>query len=80
MGNCSLLQEISPTQGSNPGRILNQLSNQGSPEILPVYFFKTFFIWTIFKVCIKFVTTLLLFYILVFWPLGMWDLSSPARD
>ena len=41
---------------------------------------RLFFIWTIFKVCTKFVTTLLLFYILVFWPLGMWDLSSPARD
>ena len=36
--------------------------------------------WTIFKVFIEFVTLLLLFYIFVFWPGGMWDLSSPSRD
>ena len=36
--------------------------------------------WTILKVFIEFVTTLLLFYVLVFWPQGMWDLSSPTRD
>ena len=36
--------------------------------------------WTIFKVFIEFVTLLLLFYIFVFWPRGMWDLSSPSRD
>ena len=39
MGSCSLLQGISPTQGSNPGvplcrRILYQLSHKGSPRIL----------------------------------------------
>ena len=32
--------------------------------------------WTIFKVSIQFVTILLLFYVLVFWLRGMWDLSS----
>ena len=31
--------------------------------------------WTIFKVFREFVTILFLFYVLVFWPLGMWDLS-----
>ena len=31
-------------------------------------------------VFIEFVTILLLFYILVFWPPGLWHLSSPARD
>ena len=36
--------------------------------------------WTIFKVFTEFVTTLLLFYVLVFWPWGMWDLSSLTRD
>ena len=36
--------------------------------------------WTIFKVFIEFVTILLLFYVLVFWPRGMWDLSSPTRN
>ena len=28
----------------------------------------------------EFVTILLLFYVMVFWPGGMWNLSSPARD
>ena len=27
-----------------------------------------------------FITILLLFYVLVFWPQGMWNLSSPTRD
>ena len=36
--------------------------------------------WTIFKVSIKFVTILFLFYVLVFWSRGIWDLSSPTRD
>ena len=33
-----------------------------------------------FKVFIEFVTMLLLFYVSVFWPQGMWDLSSLTRD
>ena len=36
--------------------------------------------WTIFKVFIEFVTILLLFYILVFWPQVMWDLRSLTTD
>ena len=36
--------------------------------------------WTIFKVFTEFVIVLLLFYALVFWPWGMWDLHSPTRD
>ena len=36
--------------------------------------------WTVFKVFIEFVTIVLLFYVLVFWPRGMWDLSSLTRD
>ena len=43
-------------------------------------FFKDVLLWTIFKVFIEFVTIFLLFYVLVFWPRGMWDLSSPTRD
>ena len=49
----------------------------------PSFFFcwKIFFLmWTIFTVFIEFVTILLLFYVSVFWPWGMWDLSSPRRD
>ena len=32
------------------------------------------------KTFIEFVTLLLLFYVLVFWPQGMWDLRSLTRD
>ena len=35
--------------------------------------------WTIFKVVIQFITELFLFYIFVFWPRVIWDLSSPTR-
>ena len=34
----------------------------------------------IFKVFIEFVTTSLLFYVLMFWLRGMWDHSSPTRN
>ena len=33
--------------------------------------------WTIFKVFVEFVTILLLYYVLVFWPQGTGDLSCP---
>ena len=33
----------------------------------------------VFKVFIELDTVLLLFYVLVFWPWGMWHLSSPTR-
>ena len=36
--------------------------------------------WTIFKVFIDFATILFLFYVLCFWPWGMWDLSSPVIE
>ena len=36
--------------------------------------------WIIFKVFIEFVAILLLSYVLVFWPRGMWDPSYPTRD
>ena len=39
-----------------------------------------FLMWIIVKVFIEFVTTSLPFYVLVFWPRGMWDLSCPTRD
>ena len=45
-----------------------------------VFFFFFFLMQTILKVFIEFVTTLLLCYVLVFWPQVMWDLSSPNRD
>ena len=39
------------------------------------FFLRTFLMGTIFKVFIEFVTILLPFYVLVFWPRGMWDLK-----
>ena len=36
--------------------------------------------WTIFKVFFESVTILSLFYVLVFWLRGIWDLSSTTRD
>ena len=39
-----------------------------------------FLTWTIFKVFTEFITILLLFYVLVFWLRGLWDLQSPTRD
>ena len=42
-------------------------------------FIDSFFFFDVdhfFKVFIEFVTKLLLFYVLVFWSRGMWDLSS----
>ena len=44
------------------------------------FFLKIFLMWNIFKVFTEFVTISLLFYVLVFWPRGMWDLSSLTRD
>ena len=41
-----------------------------------LFFGKSFLMRTIFKVSIEFVTVLLLFYVLVFWPRGMWDQGS----
>ena len=51
------------------------LQGAGKVEWCVFFFFLLFF-----KVFIEFVTVLLLFHILVFWPLGMWDLSFLARD
>ena len=36
--------------------------------------------WTMLKVFIELFTILFLFYILVFWLPGMWDLNSLTRD
>ena len=61
--------------------MLHQNLTSGSFFFFKKDFFFFFLMWTIFlKVFIEFVTTLLLFYVLVFWPQGMWDLSSQTRD
>ena len=51
-----------------------------SPSCCSHYRFKDFLMWTIFKVSTEFIAVLLLFYVLVFWPQNMWDLSSSTRD
>ena len=40
---------------------------------LNMFSFKDFLMWTILKDFIEFVTILLLFYVLIVWPLGMWE-------
>ena len=51
---------------------------------LKFYFFFIFLmifkIWTVFlKVFIEFVIIVFLLYVLLYWPQGMWGLSSPTR-
>ena len=43
---------------------------------IPILFSFFSLIWTIKKIFLEFVTILLLFHVLAFWPLGMWDLHS----
>ena len=45
-----------------------------------ICFLNIFFMWAIFKVFIELITIILLFYVLVFCPRGMRDLSSLTRD
>ena len=64
------------------GPRVSSLKQKAVSQRLLSFFFKIFFfffMWTIFKVFIKFVTVLLLSYVLVFWPRSMWDVSSSTR-
>ena len=57
--------------------------NGSHPQLGPFHtglVFIFFFMRTIFKVFIEFVTILLPFFVLVFWLQGMWNLSSPTGD
>ena len=62
-------QDVRLVQGEALIKLLKVISNNSSTcanflsELL-----KKILIWTIFKVFIEFVTILLLFYVLVFWP------------
>ena len=47
---------------------------------LLIFFWILFWCGPFFKIFIEFVTIFLLFYVLDFWPLGIWDLSSPSRN
>ena len=48
-------------------------------SFLKKIFLKDFLMWAILKVFTEFVTVLLLFYVLVSWPRGMWNLSFPTN-
>ena len=86
---------LSPADPSHPGikpgllhcrQILYHLSHHSIYVfywlfVFLILFLKIFFdVGIFFKVFIECVTTLFLFYVLVFWPQGMWDLCSPTRD
>ena len=65
----------------SPSPAFNLSQHQGLFQWVSYFFFNIyFFMWTILKIFIEFVTVLFLFYDLLFWPRGMWDLSSPTRD
>ena len=52
----------------------------GPPPVPLFFFFLNFFVVGYFKSLYGIFTILLLFHVLVFWPLGIWDLSSLTRD
>ena len=56
------------------------LLSSWTESVFPFFFVCLFLILTIFKVFTEFVIMLFLFYLLVFWSRGIWDLSSPTRD
>ena len=59
-----MLVEVPPSSES--------LARRGTPHIFCLF-------GLLFKIFIELDTVLLLFYVLVFWPWGMWHLSSPTR-
>lgn len=67
--------------GGDPGkRMVAWVSVEEVIDVCFVCLFKIFFMWAIFKVCIEFVSILLLFYVLGFWLQGRRDPSSLTRD
>ena len=65
-----------PHQHACPITLKERISSTYLAHSLSTFFF--FLMWTIFKVFTEFLSILL--QVLVFWPQGKWDLSSPARD
>ena len=61
---CNFRQEVTFGEAMSPPL------SEGAFFLFFKFFFFFFLMWTIFKVFIEFVTTLLLFYVLVFWPRG----------
>ena len=72
---------VLPDKGSNPCLSHGQQTpnHWTTREALSLFFF---FFWCgpFFKSLLNFFTILLLLYALVFWPQGMWDLSSPGES
>ena len=62
------------------GGIGSAITKDGKDNFWGCIIFKIFGCETFFKVFIKFVMVLILCYILVFWPRGMWDPSFSTRD
>ena len=60
------------------------LQNEWLGCFMPQFsFFVCLFVWCgsfFFKVFVEFVILLLLFYVSVFWPWGIWDPKSPFKD
>ena len=71
-----------PIKGNEmKGEFLEPLKERHGFCLLDLFFSLRFFLlWTIFKVFTEFVTTMLLFYVLVFWPHDTWDLNSLTMD
>ena len=67
--------------GSLFGGSLSPANSNSSPNVWWPYVSLAlslfFLLWTILKIFIESVPTLLLSYVLTFWTWGMWDLSSP---
>ena len=84
--NCTTLLKLKKKKKLNkwgmPDFKLERLTTLSSLiHIYATNFFWSFFWWRpCFKAFTEFVAVLLLFYVLVFWPWGMWDLSSLTRD
>ena len=71
---CCGQQDVAGSSDPPPDPFLTSRFPSDGPTLLLVFFFlKVFLMWTGFKVFIEFVTTLPLFYVLVFWLRGMWD-------
>ena len=56
--------------------VFNPVKWQPEAGIIKKLFLKSFLMWTIFKVFIEFVTTLLLLYVLFFCPQGLRDFRA----
>ena len=67
---------------THPRETKPETREEGSTTWFVFFFFflMNLLLWTILKFFVEFVTVFLLFYILVFWPRGMCNLSSPTKD